>query len=135
LRDQPDNREAHFTIFKESLLQNDKPFVVLSGNAETRFEQAKKIIVELDKAKEMGFSSHDFVQIYERGISLETINSHLNVFRLGISKAVLVRPATKNDGIIKLSSEDEFQQFSDYFDQRKNQVDIEKVCSCIGSSK
>ena len=26
LRDQPDNREAHFTIFKESLLQNNKPF-------------------------------------------------------------------------------------------------------------
>ena len=75
LRDQPDNREAHFTIFKESLLQNNKPFIVLSGNAETRFEQAKKIIKELEKAKEMGFSSHDFVQIYERGISLETINS------------------------------------------------------------
>jgi predicted ABC-type ATPase len=31
---------------------------VLSGNAETRFEQAKKIIKELEKAKEMGFSVH-----------------------------------------------------------------------------
>jgi hypothetical protein len=107
---------------------------VLSGNAETRFEQAKKIIVELDKAKEMGFSSHDFVQIYERGISLETINSHLNVFRLGISKAVLVRPATKNDGIIKLSSEDEFQQFSDYFDQRKNVLTLKKFVPASGAA-
>ena len=134
LRDQPDNREAHFTIFKESLLQNNKPFVVLSGNAETRFEQAKKIIKELEKAKEMGFSSHDFVQIYERGISLETINSHLNVFRLGISKAVLVRPATKNDGIIKLSSEDEFQQFSDYFDQRKSALTLKKFVPASGAA-
>ena len=134
LRDQPNKREAQFNIFKESLVHNKKPFVVLSGNAETRFEKAKIIIENLEKAKGMGFSPHDFVQIHEKGIPLETISNHLNLFRQGISKAVLVRPATKNDGIVKLSSEEDFQQFSNYFEQRRNTLSLKKFVPASGAA-
>lgn len=134
LRDQPNNRESQFNTFKESLVFNKKPFIVLSGNAATRFEQAKRIIKDLERAKEMGFSSHDFVQIYEKRIPLEIVNNHLNVFRLGISKAVLVRPATKNDGIIKIASEEDFQQFSNYFDQRRSSLSLTKFVPASGAA-
>ena len=124
LRDQPNDRKKTFSIFKNALIENNKPFITLSGDANSRFELAKTIIKNLEEAKQMGFSSYDYVQIYEKGIPLDTINKHLNIFKFGISKAILVRPATKNDGIIKLSKED-FQSFSNILDQKSKAIKFE----------
>ncbi|HMK05941.1 MAG TPA: DUF4301 family protein, partial [Flavobacterium sp.] len=91
------------------------------------------VLRDLAKAKEMGFSSHDFVQIYEKGIPLDTIKKHLHIFHDGISKAILVRAATKGDGIIKLE-EEQFKEYSDYFDLKKNAFKLKKFVPASGAA-
>ncbi|PWA04559.1 DUF4301 family protein [Flavobacterium psychrotolerans] len=133
LRDGPENRKSHFNAFKNILIENNKPFITLSGDANSRLEKAKVIIRDLERAREMGFTSFDFVQIYDRGISLDTIKDHLTIFNFGTSKAILVKPATKNDGIIKLS-ENQFQEYSNYFDQKKDTLKLEKFVPASGAA-
>jgi len=133
LSDQPKDRETIFTAFKNALIENNKPFITLSGDAKYRLEKAKNIIQDLEKAKEMGFSSHDFIQIHEKGISLETVKEHLNIFTFGISKAILIRPASKNDGIIQLSNDD-FQSFSNLLDQKSQNLKLKKFVPASGAA-
>lgn len=133
LRDAPQDRENTFAIFRQALIDNNKPYITLSGNAEARLKKAVKIIQDLEKAKSMGFNSHDFVQIYKKGISLNHIKSHLDIFRHGIAKSILVKPATKNEGIIKLE-EAQFQEFSDYFDAKKESLTLLKFVPASGAA-
>lgn len=133
LRDRPEGRKETFNIFKDALIENEKPFITLSGNAEERLEKAIMIIKNLEKAKQMGFTSHDFVQIYEHGVSLETIEEHLDIFEKGIAKTILERPAIKDDGISKLSDE-EFKRFADYFDEKKNTLKLKKFVPASGAA-
>jgi len=133
LRDRPDDREAIFAIFKKALIDSKKPFITLSGDMETRFAKAKKILEDLVSCKEMGFSSYDFVQIYEHGISPETIKKHIDIFRSGIQKAILDRPAKKDDGILKLSTDD-FKAFSEYFDTKKSSLKLKKFVPASGAA-
>jgi hypothetical protein len=66
-----------------------------------------------DNLKQLyGFTIADFDQIKEHGISLEKIETELLLFQSGITKIYLERPATVNDGIVKLSQE-EFQMKAD----------------------
>jgi hypothetical protein len=55
------------------LIENNKPFITLSGDKNLRLEKAISIIDDLTKVKEMGLSSLDFVQIYQHGIPVENI--------------------------------------------------------------
>lgn len=133
LRDAPDDREKMFGIFKQALIDNDKPFITLSGDTDTRLKKAINIIENLMKAKAMGFSSHDFVQIYQKNIQLDNINEHLEIFKHGIAKAILVKPAVKNEGIIKLS-EDEFERYAQYFDSKKESLTLLKFVPASGAA-
>ena len=100
LRDRPEERESVFAIFKLSLIDNKKPFVILSGDKKLRLKKAITIINDLSKAKEMGFSSVDFIQIQEHGIPIENIQKQLNFLQNGISKIDLVDPSTLFNGIL-----------------------------------
>ncbi|HEY4627716.1 MAG TPA: DUF4301 family protein, partial [Flavobacterium sp.] len=111
----------------------NKPFITLSGDAKTRFKNAIAIIDDLEKAKKMGFSSRDFVQIFDNGISLETIQSHLDIFKTGTPKTILDRPATINDGILKIS-EIEFQEFATRFDAEKSNLKLQKFVPASGAA-
>ncbi len=86
LRDKPEDRESVFAVFKQTLIDNNKPFITLSGDKNLRLNKAIAIVNDLAKAKKMGFSSLDFVQIYENEIPLENIKSQLTIFKKGISK-------------------------------------------------
>ena len=68
-----------------------------------RLNKAVSIVNDLEKAKKMGFSSIDFVQIYEHGIPLVNIQNQLTFFKNGIFKVVLVEAAKGFKGILKLS--------------------------------
>ena len=68
--------------------------------------------------KKYGFTEADFKQISALGISLDKIEGELLLFKLGIPKITLEKPATINDGIVKLSNE-EFQSYADFFDTKK----------------
>lgn len=67
LRDMAEGRESVFEVFKQSLIANKKPFITLSGDKDLRIKKAIAIIDGLTKAKELGISSLDFVQIYNQG--------------------------------------------------------------------
>jgi nicotinamide riboside kinase len=133
LRDKPDERESVFAVFKQTLLDNNKPFITLSGDKDLRLSKAISIINDLEIAKQMGFSSLDFVQIYQYGISLKNIQNQLNSYKNGIAKAVLVKPAILSDGILKLSETD-FQQKADFFDANKTNLKLIKFVPASGAA-
>ena len=133
LRDKPDERESVFAVFKQTLINNNKAFITLSGDKDLRLSKAISIISNSEKAKEMGFSALDFVQIYQYGISLENIENQLNSYKNGIAKAVLVKPAILSDGILKLSETD-FQQKADFFDANKTNLKLIKFVPASGAA-
>ena len=133
LRDKPTEREAVFEKFKSVLIENSKPFIVLSGNKEDRLQKAIDIVNNLKKAIELGFSAHDFVQIYEQEISLKDIENQLNIFRNGIPKIQLIKPATINDGILSLS-ESEFENLAALYDREKVNFKLKKLVPASGAA-
>ena len=133
LRDKAEGRESVFALFKQALIANNKPFITLSGDKEWRLKKAVSIIDDLEKALKMGFSSADFVQIYEHEIPLENIQKQLIIFKKGISKTVLVEPATVSNGILKLSAAD-FQQKADFFDANKSSLKLNKFVPASGAA-
>jgi nicotinamide riboside kinase len=133
LRDDSKERKLMFNAFKQSLIENKKPFITLSGDKISRLNKAISIIDNLTEAKKIGFSSIDFVQIYENEVSLENIKLQLNFFRNGIVKSNLVRPATLLDGILKLSESD-FQEKAVFFDENKSNFKLEKFVPASGAA-
>lgn len=133
LRDNPKKRDAVFSVFKQVLIENNKPFIILSGDKDTRLNKAITIINDLEKAQKMGFSPLDFVQIYESGIPLEKIQNQLNFYKNGFDKAILVEPAKADNGILKLS-ENECQQKVDFFDQKKSDLKLIKFVPASGAA-
>jgi hypothetical protein len=57
------------------------------------------------KAKSLGISEGDLIQINTSGIDIAKIDRELSLFRSGINKAFLEKPAAINDGIVMLSNE------------------------------
>ena len=83
--------------------------------------------------KKHGFTEADFEQIKTLGISLDKIEGELTLFKLGIPKITLERPATLDDGIVKLSNE-EFQKQADYFDAQKDTLKLKKFVPASGAA-
>ncbi|WJS96291.1 DUF4301 family protein [Flavobacterium johnsoniae] len=133
IRDTPNGRETVFSVFKQTLIDTKKPFITLSGDKECRLKKAVSIINDLAFAKENDFSSEDFVQIYNRGISFKTVLKQLESFKKGISKSNLIRPATINDGILSFS-ENEFQEKALIFDELKDKFKIKKFVPASGAA-
>ncbi|WP_269685879.1 DUF4301 family protein [Flavobacterium lacustre] len=133
IRDSPEGRESIFSVFKQSLIDHKKPFITLSGDKETRLNTAISILNDLALAKETGISSLDFVQIYNHGIPMQNIQKQLSIFKDGIAKTILDRPATINDGILKLSSED-FEKNALFFDTNKSNLILEKFVPASGAA-
>ncbi|SEF74341.1 DUF4301 family protein [Flavobacterium urumqiense] len=133
LRDQAEGRESVFAVFKQSLIDNKKPFITLTGDKDLRLNKAITIIDDLTEAKKMGFSSIDFVQIYENEIPLKNIKQQLSFFRNGIAKSNLVAPATLFNGILKLS-ENDFQEKATFFDENKSNLKLEKFVPASGAA-
>lgn len=133
LRDKAEGRDAVFAVFKKSLIDNNKPFITLSGDKNLRLEKAISIIDDLAKAKKMGFSSLDFVQIYLHGIPIENIQNQLEIFDEGISSTELIEPATLNNGILKLS-ENESNEKAAFFDVNKKNLELLKFVPASGAA-
>ena len=81
----------------------------------------------------MGFSSHDFLQIYKQGVSLVNIEKQITLFQNGIPKITLEAPATLQNGIWKLS-EFEFTEKALFFDKRKTNLKLEKFVPASGAA-
>lgn len=133
LRDSPNDREKTFETFEQAIIKNGNPYVKIEGNKEERYKKAVQIIDELVLAKALGFSSKDFVLIYNKGISITTIQKQLAFFKEGFAKVNLVRSATKNDGI-NVYNATEIQEFITIFDQNKGKHTIEKFVPASGAA-
>lgn len=90
-------------------------------------------ITQNSEFEALGFVNSDIDQILEKGLSIEEAVRQMQVLNKGISKTKLDRPATFNDGIIKLS-ETEYQEFADYFDANKSQFVLEKFVPASGAA-
>ncbi|MGO4772064.1 DUF4301 family protein [Flavobacterium sp. W22_SRS_FK3] len=130
IRDNPNKRETVFSVFKQTLIDNKKPFITISGDKESRLAKAIAIIDDLAIAKKKGFSSADFVEIYNHGISFGNILKQLKIFKKGISKCNLISPATVSNGILSLST-DEFEEKARFFYDHKEKF---KICKFIPAS-
>jgi nicotinamide riboside kinase len=133
LRDRPEGRETVFEVFKQALIDAKKPFITLSGDKDLRLEKAVSIVDDLAKAKEMGLSPLDFVRIYEYGLSIDTIGKQLQLIINGVPKATLVKPATLNNGILKLS-EAELLEKAAFFDRKKESLSLLKFVPASGAA-
>ncbi|MFQ6600913.1 DUF4301 family protein [Flavobacterium sp. C3NV] len=133
IRDTPDGRESVFSVFKQTLIDTKKPFITLSGNKESRLAKATSIIDNLSLAKQHGFSSADFVQIYNHGIPFDKILKQLEIFKNGILKSNLISPATINNGILSLS-ETEFEEKANFFDLQKEKLKLKKFVPASGAA-
>jgi nicotinamide riboside kinase len=133
LRDSPEGRESVFEVFKQSLVENKKPFITISGDKETRLNKAIAIVEDLTMALQMGFSSTDFLQIYEHGIPLKNLKEQLRIYEEGVPKSILVNAAILNHGILQLSKVDLEQKVS-YFDANKSKFKLEKFVPASGAA-
>jgi len=133
IRDTPDGRESVFSVFKQTLIDTKKTFITLSGNKESRLAKATAIIDNLSAAKQHGFSSADFVQIYNHGIPFDKILKQLEIFKNGILKSNLISPATINNGILSLS-EAEFEERAAFFDLQKEKLKLKKFVPASGAA-
>ena len=133
LRDKAEGRESVYAVFKQSLIDHNKPFLTLSGDKNLRLKKAIAIIEDLTLAKELGFSSADFVYIQEYGISIKNIQKQLNFFKEGIPKTNLISPATLSNGILKLSEKD-FQEKANFFDAQKSGLKLSKFVPASGAA-
>ncbi|QGK75694.1 DUF4301 family protein [Flavobacterium sp. SLB02] len=133
IRDTPDGRESVFSVFKQTLIDTKKPFITLSGDKESRLAKATAIIDNLSVAKQHGFSSADFVQIYNHGIPFDKILKQLEIFKNGILKSNLISPATINNGILSLS-EAEFEERAHFFDLQKETLKLKKFVPASGAA-
>ncbi|MDN3674896.1 DUF4301 family protein [Flavobacterium branchiarum] len=133
IRDSPKERESVFSVFKETLIATKKPYITLSGNKKFRLAKAVEIINNLVLAKELGFTSADFVQIYEHGIPFEKIKEQLQIFKNGINKSNLISPATVSNGILSLSEAD-FEAKASLFDASKSKLKLKKFVPASGAA-
>lgn len=133
LRDKPEEREMLIQKFEEALIENKKPYILLSGNKEERLQKAIAILEDLEKLKQLGFNSYDFVQIYNQGISVDTVAYQLQVFNTGIPKAVLEKPASVSSGIVPLS-EEEAVYYANLFESKKEKLKLQKFVPASGAA-
>ncbi|OXB05961.1 DUF4301 family protein [Flavobacterium pectinovorum] len=133
IRDKPEGRETVFSVFKQTLIDNKKPFITLSGNKESRLAKAAIIIDNLTIAKEHGFSSSDFVEIYNHGVSIESVLKQLEIFKNGILKSNLISPATISNGILNLTEID-FEAKARFFDLQKSKLKLKKFVPASGAA-
>jgi len=133
LRDKPNERETLIQKFEQALIDNKKPYLKLSGNQEERLEKAILAIDELEKAKNLGFDSYDFVQLKNLQVSIDEVEAHLNIFKNGIPKTILDKPATIKNGIMPISDEEAIY-YANFFDQKKETLKLQKFVPASGAA-
>ncbi|KGO91454.1 DUF4301 family protein [Flavobacterium subsaxonicum] len=126
-----ENRDAN--NLAEMLRLNSNPRLRITEGYDDVYEKVSYIVSELEKAFELGLSITDFVQIYKRNITLEKIGSQVNIFKNGIDKINLERPAVISDGVFMLDKETA-QQCAAYFDSKKDLYKLKKFVPASGAA-
>lgn len=115
------------------LTTNNQPFIMINATNPAFAETGKETLGELEKALDIGFTPADFADIHERGIAIDSITQQLHIFKNGIKKAVLKRPATLDDGILELSVERAIE-YAALFDAKKDNFKLTKFIPASGAA-
>ena len=116
-----------------TLTTNNQPFIMINATNPAFADTAGQTLEDLEKALDIGFTPADFADIAERGISIDNIIHQLEIFKNGINKAVLKRPATINDGILSLDQE-KAQKYAAFFDAKKEGFKLTKFVPASGAA-
>ncbi|MES2484811.1 MAG: DUF4301 family protein [Bacteroidota bacterium] len=115
------------------LKKQDNCNLRITDGYENVFDKISTIATELENAIAMGLTVPDFVQIYNQGIDLERIQAQVDIFKNGIVKINLERPATIGDGI-SILSKDDAEKNAAYFDSKKDQFKLKKFVPASGAA-
>lgn len=96
-------------------------------------ETARHIILSLEKALDSGFTIADFIQIYNQGTSVDVLRRQLTIFRNGLSRIALEKPALLDDGIHSLDEERAIDH-AGYFDSKKDNFKLKKFVPASGAA-
>jgi len=81
----------------------------------------------------LNFNTEDIVQIENNGLTVEKVNSQIQLFKTGISPTNLKDAATINNGILNFS-DTEKKEFITYFEAQKEFVSIIKFIPSSGAA-
>lgn len=104
----------------------------MSEIATSGLEQSN-LIDDLNKIKSMGLLEQDLEQINQHGVSLESIQKQLAIFKKGIAKMELLEAATVENGILKFSIV-EFVEKATFFDENKSGLKLLKFVPASGAA-
>lgn len=128
-----DADKASIKKLKQRLTTNNQPHIMINSNNTPFFEAGKTALDELIRAKEMGLSETDFADINSRGIDIQTIINQLNIFKDGVSKTYLNKPASLKNGIIELPEEIALK-YASHFDSEKDNFTLTKFVPASGAA-
>lgn len=128
-----DHEDASIKKLTKTLTTNYQPYIMINSTHTAFVEAGKHTLGELEKALELGFTPDDFADISKRGISIENIKHQLAIFRNGITRTVLKRPATLNDGILPLTEEKAIE-YAAHFDKKKDNFTLTKFVPASGAA-
>ncbi|OIQ17640.1 MAG: ATPase [Flavobacterium sp. MedPE-SWcel] len=116
-----------------TLNKNKANYIVILSDRETLTEQAVKVINDLEKAIKLNLTIKDYIDIYNRDISIEKIENQLATFKNGINKIVLKKPAIINDGIFQLPTKSA-EEYASYFESKKDNFKLTKFVPASGAA-
>ena len=132
LRDKPNERQRMFDYFHDTLKKYDRNFVILKGDKSTRLATAVKHIDKLLNSM-TNLNQNDLDQLQKKGISKEKVEQQIETFKAGIPFVDLVKAAVVSDGILRFS-ESEQEEYVQYFEQSRGNLDLLKFVPASGAA-
>lgn len=133
LRDAPNNRAEHLEIFEKYLIKFEKPYIKINGDVNQRLIKVQEILEDFEISLNLGFNSLDFCQLYKEKICFKNIQNHVDKIKKGANPAKLNRISAIGDGILSFS-ENEILEFSQIFDEAKDNLKITKFIPASGAA-
>lgn len=81
----------------------------------------------------MNFTQEEIQQIEAHGLTQQQVEEQLSIFKNGVPKVKLAQAATVNNGIFKLTDEQEFK-YIDLYEHHKENLDILKFTPASGAA-
>lgn len=133
LRDSQEYRDSSFDVFKQNLIDYNKPFIQINGSKTERLEKASKIVIDLQKALKKGLTSHEFVTLYNQKKNFALVFHQIDSIKKGVSKIQLEESASIGNGILQFSISD-FENFATKYDKESTKFVIEKFVPASGAA-
>ncbi|PZR23656.1 MAG: DUF4301 domain-containing protein [Flavobacterium psychrophilum] len=128
-----DADKASIKKLKQTLTTNNQPHIMINPTNTSFFEAGKTALDELVLAQDIGLSESDFADIHNRGIEIQTIIKQLGIFKNGIAKTILNKPASLNNGIFELP-EETAHSYATLFDAKKDNFTLTKFVPASGAA-